>query len=427
MLSKRSEKRSRLAYIGEAGFEHFISLFVTSTFLTYLMIDLGISDAWMGVIANIAAIANALQLLALCIRRTKVKRLVTVLHTVNQLAFASLYLLPLSSSLSPNLKTALFVLLLTVGYFISAAISPIKLNWMMEAVPDRMRGSFTAVKEMISLFGGMIISLGLGRLADHYKASGDLRTYWLIGSIAMIALALIHTVTLLLVDESAAVEQSKEPIAKRVRAILTNKTLIKVIAVGALWSVASSISASFFAVYAQKELAFTLTMLTLFGIVASLARILVSPILGRLADKTSFALSMLLCFAIMTVAFLFMVFTAPGASRWAYLGYTILHAVAMGGINSGAMNLIFDYVTPEQRTAALGIKNAISGFLAFFVSFLGGRILAAIQANGGLSLFGIRLYAQQFLALLSVVIILLLMFYIKVVVFPLRRNGRDDA
>ena len=421
-MLKRSEKRSRVAYIGEAGFEYFISLFVTSTFLTYLMIDLGIPDAWTGVLANVATFANALQLLALCVRRTRVKRLTTVLHIINQLAFSALYLLPISSTLSPNLKTALFVLLLMLGYFISAAISPIKLNWMMEAVPDRMRGRFTATKEMISLLGGMILSLGLGRLADSFKARGELSTYWRIGCIAMLVLTLLHTVTLLLVDESQAPERDREPIGERLLLILKNRTLVKVISVGVIWSIASSLSASFFAVYAQKDLAFTLTTITVIGIVGSLARIIVSPFLGRLADKTSFAFSMTLCFGTMVLAFLFMVFAAPGVMRWAYLGYIILHSAAMGGINSGSINLIFDYVTPKQRTAALGIKNAISGFLAFLFSIIGGRILACIQANGGIRIFGVCLYAQQFLALLSVVIIFLLMLYTRFVVSPLQRS-----
>ena len=102
----------------------------------------------------------------------------------------------------------------------------------------------------------------------------------------------------------------------------------------------------------------------------------------------------------------------------------------MGGINSGSINLIFDYVPHEERTAALAISNVVAGLLGIISSLIGAAILSRIQKMGGFRILGATLHAQQVLALISVVLIVCLILYVKFVIFPLRRNAeikRDGA
>ena len=129
---------------------------------------------------------------------------------------------------------------------------------------------------------------------------------------------------------------------------------------------------------------------------------------------------MTVAFAAAALAFLTMMFAAP-ATRWLYLGYICFHAFAMAGVNSGALNLIYDYVAPEDRSVALGVKNALGGVFAFLAALLSGRLLDAIQANGGFSFFGVTLYAQQVQSALSLVGTLFLILYMRVLVAPLHR------
>ena len=97
----------------------------------------------------------------------------------------------------------------------------------------------------------------------------------------------------------------------------------------------------------------------------------------------------------------------------------------MAGINSGVINLIYDYVPDRDRATAMGIKNAMGGILAFFTALGSGLILAKIQANGGLQIFGITLYAQQFLAFLSCAMTLILILYMRTVIAPLHKITED--
>ena len=98
----------------------------------------------------------------------------------------------------------------------------------------------------------------------------------------------------------------------------------------------------------------------------------------------------------------------------------ILAAIAMAGINSGVINLIYDYVVPAERAVAMGVKNALGGILAFLTALVSGFVLDNIQSAGGFKLFGFNLYAQQVLAFFSCVSVSLLIVYMRKVVAPLK-------
>ena len=420
-MTAKQSKTTRIAYIVEASFEYFVALFVTGTFLGYILDALGLSDAMQGIISTFASLTCGAQLFSILLSGRRAKRIVTIGHAINLLSFVLLYLLPIFD-LSPTARTALLLILLFLGNVIKNAITPTKITWLMSAVPNKERGRFTATKEMISLAGGMIVSVALGRVADIYRSSDGLptRTYYIICSVALLFLALVHISSLLISSEDTDRPlPERVSVGRTVKKLIKNTDLLKVSLVGIVYNIASGFSASFFVSYARSELSFTFTALTLMSVLSSLCRIVISPVLGRLADKRGFSYAMTVSFVIMAAAFLSHAFAAPGALRWLHLVYLCLSAFALGGINGGVINLIFDYVRPDERSVALGVKNAVGGILAFLSALVGGAILSLIQERGGLTLFGINLYAQQVLALISFVIIILLIVYMRLVITPL--------
>lgn len=417
---EKREKITRVAYIVEAGFEYFISIFVTGTMLGYLLDTLGFSDALQGIISTVATFTCGAQLFALVLKGRRKKKIATIGHVINQAAFVLLYFLPIFE-LSPNLKTALLMIFLFVGHIINNAVNPAKITWLMSSVPYESRGGFTAIKEMISLSGGIAVSLIFGRIADVYRDADGMPTkpYYVICAAALILMMAIHTVSLIISDEKPLNEE-RSNIRKTVKSMVKNRDLLKIIGVGIIWNVASAFSVSFFASYLREELAFSFTLIATITTVGSVVRIIASPLFGRLGDKYSFANSMTLAFASAAIAFLSVAFTSP-ETRWIYLVYICLHSFAMAGINSGVINLIYDYVAPEDRAVAMGVKNALGGIIAFFVALLAGMLLGAIQGKGGFNAFGINFYAQQVLALISFLITLALIIYMRLVVAPIKK------
>lgn len=418
---KNPERTTRIAYVLEAGFEYFISLFVTGTMLGYLLDTLGLSDAMQGIISTVATFTCGAQLFALFVSGRRAKLFSTVGHLINQACFVLLYLLPIFD-IPSSVKSTILIVLLFAGHIIGNALMPTKTVWLMGAVQNEKRGSFTAIKEMVSLAGGIVVSLVMGAVADKFRDADKLPTneYYIICFIALIIMMAIHTVTLLVSVEKEPVERERVPIFKTVKRMMGNADLIKVILVGIIWNIASGFSASFFASYLREELAFTFTVISIITTVGSICRILVSPLIGKLADKYSFSFSMTLSFCIVAIGFLCVCFTTP-ETRWLYLGYSCMHSFAMAGINSGVINLIYDYVTPTDRAVALGVKSALGGIIGFLAALVSGAILGNIQSAGGLRIFGMTLYAQQVLAFMSLVVTVLLIIYMRVVIKPLHR------
>lgn len=424
---EKSDKITRIAYVLQAAFEYFISMFVTGTMLGYILDTLGFSDAVQGIICTVATFTCGAQLFALARSGRRVKKFATVGHIINQSCFCLIYLLPLFN-LTPIVKTVLLVTLLFVGHIINNAVNPSMITWYMSAVPNEHRGRFTAVKEMISLAGGIAVSFLFGRIADIYRdANGmPMRTYYVICAIALLVMMLIHTATHVVADEKSPADTERASFKETLCRIARNKSFIKVVVVGVLWNVASALSISFFTSYLREELAFSFTLISIFTILGSLSRILLSPVLGKIADRYSFATSMTISFILAALGFLAIVFTAP-ETRWLYIAYSCLHGFAMAGINSGVINFVYDYVEPADRAAAMGTNSALGGLLAFLTALFSGAILSGIQKLGGIHLLGLTVYAQQFLALLSFFATVLLIIYMRIVIAPMRRVCDSEA
>lgn len=425
--TRRNEKITRIAFVICETFEYFITLFVTGTMLGYLLDTVGFSDSLQGILGTVATFACGAQLFALFMSGRRVKKMCAMGNTINQFCFVILYLFPLVS-ISPKVRTTLLVILLIIGHIINNAVRPSKLTMYMDSVPTGTRGRFTAVKEMISLAGGIIVSLVMGRIADTFRSSDGLPTkeYYVICAVTLLIMTLIHLGSVVIATEKPIKESEKVPFGETMKRIAKNKNFAKVVVAGLLWNVASALSASFFASYLREELAFSFTTIALLTTVGSIARILASPVLGRIADKYSFATSMTIAFGLAGLGFLAMVFTSP-ETRWLYIGYACFSGFAMAGINSGVINFVYDYVEHQDRAAAMGVKSAIGGFLAFFTALISGAIMSAIQKNGGFKLLGANLYAQQVLSMLSCIAVIVLIVYMRLVIAPLKRVDEIES
>ena len=425
MMDKR--RITRVGFVADESIDYFISLFVTSTFLGYLSDALGFNDAAQGIINTIPTLALAAQFFSMLLSGRRVKRLVTVCMLTNQVAFILLYLIPIFN-IPTTLKNVIFVSCLILANVINNAIKPARLVWLMQSVDNDKRGSFTANKEIISLAGGAVISMLLGTLADTYRneAGAPTREFYIICAIAMVVLMVLHTVSMIISDEEEpAVEVV--PVGDMFKRVMTNRALFKLIPIDVFYYLSIGISTPFFASYLREELDFKMSVITAITIVGVIARIVASPIMGRISDKKSFTFTMILCTAFLGIGYLGACFTAPGAARWMYLVYVIFYGFSTAGLNSGLLNLVYDYVSPADRAAALGIKNAIGGFVGFLVSLGAGAALAKIQEIGGLTILGHTFYAQQILSAFSAIIIPILIIYIVKVIVPMHRVDLDGA
>lgn len=328
---------------------------------------------------------------------------------LNQLLFMLLYLVP-SLSMQQPMRTALFIMVLFLGYFIlNIALSP-RTNWFMGFVDNGKRGIFTAKKEAVSLGCGMLFQFIMSAVIDGFEDRGDIRTAFTICAMVIFALSVGHTLSLIFTKDQT-VSATHQSLSEGIKAILTDKGFLHLLGLSVLWAICYSVSTPFYGTDTIKELGFSMTFLAFLSLLTAISRILASMWLGKYADRHSFAKMLRLCYCILAIGFAVATFVRPSNGHVLYPVYAICHAVSMGGINSAEINLIFDYVSPEKRTVALSVRMAVYGTAGFLTSAVATLLLHAIQ-NAGNRFLGMQIYAQQALSAIALAFTMLITIYV---------------
>ena len=423
-------KKSRFLYIIEATLEYFVSILVGGAYLARLTNAVGISDATTGVLSAFVSLGCSAQMLAIFLARAKrVKPFVTAGHFISQALFALLYFTPFVP-VSTSFRAVLLGVLLLLAHFIHNVIFSPKIAWYMGLVEDKKRGVFTANKEIVSLLTGTVFTFALGKMIDHFEARGEVSIVFILSGVALFGLCLLHTLTLLFSKEKPSFQDEKDTkggFFADFAVLLKDKAVRSVTLVAVLWSVINYTSAPFLGSYQNKELGFSAVYIAVIAAVYSVARSILSRPMGRLADKRSFASMLTLCFLLYASACVIGIFTVPKNGKVFYMIYQVLYAAALAGINSGSINLIYDYVPEGQRTAALALKNSVAGVAGFLTTALVSRaVVARVQANGN-TVFGIPVYAQQVTFLLALLLTVFTLVYLQTVVKRLPRSRCGDT
>ena len=433
-ITKEQADRGKFMYVIEAALEYFISIIIGGQYLTNLSIHLGIDQAYSSILLSFVQLGYVFQLFGLLLAKKKrVKGLVTLLHTVNQVAFALIYLVPFTP-FTKTFKHIFFVAFLVVGYFISNFIGAPKLSWYMSFVDAKERGRFTATKEIWSLIGGVVFSYIVSFVIDHFQAIGQIETAFLISAIAIFILTAGHTLTMIFTP-NVEVPTSSASFGTALKEVVTSKKAWKVFVVQIIYSIISTMAIAVmmpFLKYSKEEFGLGFTGITLFGFsinseiffatvaaIGAFSRVLVSRPMGRFADKHSFKASTSLCYSLLALALVTAAFITDGIAPIFYIIYTIIHSFALAGTNSGIINLLYEEVPAEQRTSAYALQQFVAGIIGFAFSFVASAFIEAVQKSGG-KLLG--LYAQQWLFILGAVLAAVLVIYVQLVLNKKKNN-----
>ncbi len=414
-------EQGRLMYIAEAALEYLISILVAGSYLATLTRELGISDSLTGVLSSVISLGCLFQLLSVTYRRRRVKGFVVGMSILNQLLFLLLYVIPLTGVAKP-IKSALFVVFLVLAYVIYNFAHPKKISWLMSLVDDHHRGSFTANKEIVSLIAGMVFTYGMGTLIDHFAALGRIRTAFVLSAAVIFVLMVLHTLSMIFTIEPPMAEAPKKDLRKSMADVLQNRQMLRVIVIFLLYQTAAGLATPFFGTYQINELGFDLQFISLLTIGSSVVRIFVSRLWGKYADRTSFLNLMEKCLLVLAAGTLSAALAVPSNGMIMFTLYYLFNGIAMGGLNSALINLVFDYAAPAQRADSLAICQAFSGLAGFLVTLGASVPVAAIQQNGN-AVFGISLYAQQVMSFGALFFILLTILYVR----HIRRTEKKSA
>lgn len=417
---KDAYKTTRIMYILEAAFEYFINLLLGGAYIAKLTTAIGLSNAMSGVVTSFVSLGLGFQLIAIFLaNKTPVKRWVTILHSVNQLAFGLVYIVPFFK-VTKTVKIVLFIALLLTGHILNNVVNSPKINWLMGAVDDKKRGSFTANKEIFSLIGGMIFSFVVGGIIDHFEAVNDLDSAFLFCGIGIFGLTALHTVTLLFSKEKPHDKKENIPTGQLLKELGRDKNLWKLIVYFMLWGFVYYATYPFYGTYQNEELGFSMTYVSILAALYAIVRACASPFMGKIGDKYSFTTLLNVCLVTMLVAYGINIFTVPSNGKLFYTAYYVMFAIGMAGIENCSINLIYDFVAKEKRVGAFALKNTLAGFTGFFSTLIMSRLVEHIQDNGN-TFFGMQVYAQQVVTVIGVIGIIGILLYVNLVVRKMQK------
>ncbi len=405
-------------YIIQADLEYLITLLVTGAFLATLTAQLGMSDSLTGIISSFTSLGCLFQMISVIFRRGSVKKFVITLSLLNQALFILLYLIPLGRA--PYLKY-LFIACLFFALFIYNIAHPKKIDWLMSMVEESRRGIFTANKEIISLITGIVFNMVMGALMDYFKLRGQTKTALILGAVTLFSLSILHVTTISLAIDKQSTENKKSKFSfKESFSVLRDKNALKLIMVFILWYVSNYASYSFYGTYQIKELGFTLTTVSTITIVSSIVRIFVSRFWGAYADKNGFAKMLCICLGVTVVAHIFAAFSTPANGIVMFTLYTVFYYIGQGGICSGLINICFDYMPFTKRADFMAFAQAFAGLSGFLTTLVMSILVTHIQQNAN-QFLGFNIYAQQVTSIISSLLGIVVVVYIIIFIFPMKR------
>ena len=290
----------------------------------------------------------------------------------------------------------------------------------MSLVDDRHRGEFTANKEMFSLITGMAFTFGMGAVVDRFAAQGHLRAAFIVCAVTIFLLMMLHTVTMLLTVEKELPRKDQKTLIENISVLLKNKKILSVTVVFILYYISTYISVPFYGSYQIRELGLSLKYVSVITIIGSASRILISKIWGRYADRTSFASMIEKGFLVLAASQLCMILAVPENGKIMLLLYYFIHGIGIAGINSALINMVFDYAPPEQRADSLAIVQAAMGLAGFLATLCVSPLVVHIQGKGN-CIFGLPIYAQQFVSIIAVLFTLMAYAYVHFILIKQKR------
>ncbi len=416
-FDSREYKQSRVSYIIQSIFEYFLTILVADAFLAKLLTHIGISDSVIGIISSFVNIAFVFQILSLFIVRMKIKQKPFLIFTYvcSFSAFMMMFLVPYLP-VNHSAATVIVMMCVLLGYTLLYVVASIMFRWANSFVEPGRRGRFSSTREIVSLLSGIIFSAVMGYIIDKYEGLGNLQGGLLFIAVCILIFNICNFICMVLIkDESGeGTDESSVTLRETIKYISKNRNFKNVIVMMVLCETARYFSIGFIGVFKTNDLHLSVLTIQIINILSSFVRMVLTRPFGKFSDKHSFAKGYRFGLYLMAGSFLTCIFVTP--STWyLIILYTALYTGAMAGTNMNSFNIVYSYVDKEYIAQAMAVKNCIGGLFGLGASLVAGKILSAIQASGN-TVFGIHMYGQQFLSVISFILLLITILFTKHVV-----------
>ena len=406
--------KSRILSIFEGSTARTVGSLTAGAFMAGFLNYLGADDRLNGIIAAIPVLSGAVMFLSPLFFETRSRRKapITIGAFVARLLLSFLILVPLIIR-NKNIGLAYLAVSYFMAHLIISFVAPPTTTWQISLAPERIRGKYFGIRESVVLGFVTIVTLGMGRILDASKISGQQSNAFVLLFVLVLILSIINFIFACLIREPE-VKLSGRPVQKSDVFLLPlrDKTFRKITGLIILWNLGYQMSAPFTSVYMVSGLKLNYTFITLTGIFAAAASVINARILGKIADKQSWLHISGICVGFQIASQLLWFFVNKDTAFYLAPFSQLLSGAAWGGINIAIMNIQFKYSPESMKTIYIGFSSAIGGLVGF-ASSLAGSLLITVLGNYRLTYFGFTAGSMQILFALSGILMILCLAYIN--------------
>ncbi len=409
-MTEADFKKGRRLFIAEGCCANGIATLTTGAFLSGYISFLGADDSINGLIGSIPVLLCALQMFSSIVLENirQKKFLIAGFALIHRLLLAAVFFVPLYVRDS-GVRLASVIGLYAFAHCFGAFIGTGTGNWMLNLVPDHIRGSFLGKKDAFAFAFTTVLSLIMGRVMDWFRFSGMEQTGFLVVGFVVFIIAGSDFMCL-----SSIKEPESTPHPQKLRAAifepLADREYRKVMMVYMFWNLALQIAGPFFSVYMVTGLHLDYTYITFLGLISSIVRVVASYVWGRLADATSWLKVSRLSMGLLGLVHASWLFMTP---ETCYVMQPVLQAIsgaAWGGISISVFNLQYHYAPTDKRVLYVSANSSYAGLCGFLATMLGASLLKLIPS---FEILGMPVTGMQVLFLLSGGLILGCVFHMR--------------
>ncbi|HEY5585729.1 MAG TPA: MFS transporter [Ruminiclostridium sp.] len=368
---------------------------------------MGASDQFNGIIGGIPSLAAIAQIFSPMIfeKFKKKKFLLSVLAFFYRIILGLLIFIPIIL-IKSNERLLVLAFFYFFAYIISAIITPSASNWIVSLTPNEIRGRYFGKRDAVIISSNIIFTLGLGKILDIFRSYGNEYSGFSIVYATVVLLAIANFLLLSNIPEPRLITNKTAVNLKSIITIpIKNKSFRKVIYLFIFWNIGLQLAGPFFAVYMVTGLKLDYAYIMLISLIASLIRIVMSVVWGKLADKKTWVFTTVASIGLLGVCHFLWSFVTLANYHVLYPLSAIIGGIAWGGIGISLFNIQFMFAPEQGRSVYLGFNAALSGIIGFISTLIGALIIGSIGHNK-LIVLGLGFGNMQMVFALSGVIII---------------------
>lgn len=397
-MTEADFSRGRKLFIAEGCCANGIVTLTTGAFLSGYASSLGADDSINGIIGAIPVLLCTLQMFSSIILESlsRKKGLISGFSFLHRLLLASIFFVPLFIR-NPALRLTAVIGIYGIAHFFGASVGTGTGNWILQLVPQNIRGNYLGLKDSFAFAFSTVISLIMGWVMDWFRRDNLEQTGFLVVGTVVFLIACTDFWCLSSIKEpESAVHRQK--LKSAVYEPLADREYRKVMFAYMFWNLALQIAGPFFSVYMVTGLKLDYTYITFLGLISSTVRVISAWLWGRLADATSWLLATRLSMGLLGLVHGSWLFMTPETCYALQPVLQALSGAAWGGIAISVFNLQYHYAPTEKRVLYVSSNSSYAGLCGFLATMLGAALLKVLPT---FEIGGFHVGGMQLLFLLS--------------------------